>query len=119
MLMRMLILIPILFAAVTLTLAAPAPTAARVEEPTWGKPVNGLRLGLRRAKAAKLEKVRVIAVLENVSGGDRSRGPLCRATGCRLPLRSCLRAGAVRGRGQVRSGEVGMTVPAKPEYRSG
>ena len=32
--------------------------------------MNGLRLGLRRGKAEGRGKVRVMAVLENVSGGD-------------------------------------------------
>jgi hypothetical protein len=38
---------------------------AAPEEPAWGKPVNGLRLGVRRVKAAQL-----MAVLENVGPDD-------------------------------------------------
>jgi hypothetical protein len=57
----------VLLTAAVLTLAglaAPVPVAAP-EEPAWGKPVKGLRLGVRRGKAAQL-----MAVLENVGPDD-------------------------------------------------
>jgi hypothetical protein len=48
--------------------AAGQPKAA--EGPAWGAPRNGLRLGLYRAEAKGDGKVRLLAVLENVSRED-------------------------------------------------
>jgi RNA polymerase sigma factor (sigma-70 family) len=43
---------------------------APVEKPVWGKPLNGLRLGLCRAAPKEDGKLRLLVVLENVSAAD-------------------------------------------------
>jgi RNA polymerase sigma factor (sigma-70 family) len=43
---------------------------ARVDEPVWGKPLNGLRLGLCRTEAKKDGQVRLLVVLENGGAED-------------------------------------------------
>src|SRR5262249_8982184 len=56
--------------ALTLAAPVPPPRDTRAEEPAWGKPVGGLRLGLCRTEGKGEGKVRWMATLENVGDED-------------------------------------------------
>src|SRR5262245_58338768 len=62
----------IVVVGLALALAAPVPPPrdGKAEETAWGKPVNGLRLGLCRTEAKEEGRVRYLVTLENVGADD-------------------------------------------------